>query len=209
MRLRITFAKTREMRYTSHLDLYRTWERTLRRAKLPLAYSQGYNPHPKINLASALPLGFTSQNEVMDVWLDEDLPSKQVEQALQAAAPPGLVIQQVEPVDERLPTLQTVLEASDYSITFLEPVERLDERVKALLAAEELPRERRGKPYDLRPLILELRCMPDDEQGNQRLFARLRAQEGATGRPEEVIDAIGALVEATRVHRTGLVFSHP
>ncbi len=59
-RLRLTFAKTAAMRYTGHLDLHTTWERTLRRARLPLAYSQGFHPQPKIQLASALPLGFTS-----------------------------------------------------------------------------------------------------------------------------------------------------
>ena len=70
IRLRIVFAKTEAMRYTSHLDLHRTWERTIRRANLPLAYSQGYNPHPRINLASALPLGFTSDCEVVEASSD-------------------------------------------------------------------------------------------------------------------------------------------
>ena len=61
------------MRFTGHLDLHRAWERTFRRAGLPLAYSQGFNPHPRLNLASALPLGFTSEGEVIDVWLEQDL----------------------------------------------------------------------------------------------------------------------------------------
>ena len=72
MRIRVTFSKTYHMRYTSHLDVHRTWERTLRRARLPLAYSQGFNPRPKINLAAALPLGFTSDCEIVEFWLDEE-----------------------------------------------------------------------------------------------------------------------------------------
>jgi radical SAM-linked protein len=70
MRIQITFSKTGAMRFTGHLDLHRAWERTFRRAALPLAYSQGYNPRPKMNLASALPLGFTSECEVIDVRLE-------------------------------------------------------------------------------------------------------------------------------------------
>lgn len=206
MRIRITFSKTEAMRFTGHLDLYRTWERTLRRAQLPLAYSQGFNPHPRINLASALPLGFTSQEDIVDVGLEQDLAAPEIETALRQAAPPGIRIDRVQVIDDHLPTLQAVLEASEFTITFLEPFPELDARLAELLGAESLPRERRGKSYDLRPLVLELRRLPDDEQGQRRLFARLAAREGATGRPEEVIAALGEAPERTRVHRTRLVF---
>ena len=206
MRLRITFAKTEAMRFTSHLDLHRTWERTFRRAGLPLAYSQGYNPHPKINLASALPLGFTGQSEVVDAWLEQALPAVEVARALQRAAPPGLEIGEVQEIDEGAPTLQKVLEASEYTIIFLEPVADLESRVEALLASESLTRERRGKSYDLRPLVLELKILPEDEQGRPRLYARMAAREGATGRPDELIEALGATAERARVRRTRLVF---
>jgi uncharacterized protein (DUF2344 family) len=69
MRIRAEFAKTEAMRFTSHLDLYRAWERLLRRAGLPLQFSQGYNPRPKLQLAAPLPLGMTSQVEIIDFWL--------------------------------------------------------------------------------------------------------------------------------------------
>ena len=206
MRLRLTFAKTSAMRYTGHLDLHRTWERTIRRAGLPLAYSQGFNPHPRINLASALPLGFTGESEVVDIWLEEALPLDEVRAALDRAAPPGIQVTRIEQIDERTPTLQTVLEANEYTVTFLEPLPGLVDLISELLSAEILPRERRDKPYDLRPLILELRRLPDDEAGQQRLLARLSAREGATGRPEEVLLALGASPESARVHRTRLIF---
>lgn len=206
MRLRITFAKTDAMRYTGHLDLHRTWERTMRRARLPLAYSQGFNPHPRINLASALPLGFTSQEEVVDIWLEKSLPIPEISAALERAAPPGIQIKEVQEIDEHEPTLQTVLEASDFIITLLEPLPDLDKRLSALEAAESLPRERRGKPYDLRPLIEAIERLPDNERGQARLSVRLTAHEGATGRPEAVIEALGARPEATRVLRVKLIF---
>src|SRR5512136_2976263 len=116
MRLRITFAKTEAMRYTGHLDLHRTWERTLRRAGLPLAYSQGFKPHPRIVLASALPLGCTSQCEVVDVWLEEQLPLEQINDTLKRAMPPGLQVLEVAEVDPALPALPTQLAASEFRI---------------------------------------------------------------------------------------------
>lgn len=205
MRIRVTFAKTNAMRFTSHLDLHRTWERTFRRARLPLSYSQGFNPHPRLNLASALPLGFTGSQEILDAWLEQILPEAVIQNTLEKAAPPGIEIRQVKSIDERAPTLQTVMEASNYTIILDEHLPDLDERLNALLQAETLPRQRRGKDYDLRPLVLELQRLPDDAQGRQRIRARLKAKEGATGRPEEVLEVLGADPLAARINRDNLV----
>jgi radical SAM-linked protein len=206
MRYRITFSKTSAMRYTSHLDLFRTWERTFRRAGLPLAYSQGFHPHPRLNLASALPLGFTSDEEVLDVWLEKEITPEQVQAALAPAAPPGVQIARIEAIEERQPALQVQLAAAEFTITFLDPIPDLEQRLAALLAAVSLPRQRRGKDYDLRPLILHAERLPDDDKGRPRLQVRLSAREGATGRPEELILALGGEPEQARVHRTRLVF---
>jgi radical SAM-linked protein len=206
MRLRITFAKTDEMRFTGHLDLHRTWERIFRRAGLPLAYSQGFHPQPRINLASALPLGFTSEAEIADVWLEEQLSLQQVREALVPALPPGLKLINVQEADLHGPSLQTLVTASEYVVTLLDPVDKLDERLTELLNESSLPRERRNKQYDLRPLILELARLPDDEQGRGCLKMRLAAEDGATGRPEEVLNALDITPEAARVHRTCLFF---
>ena len=105
MRVRITFSKQGALRYTGNLDLHKIWERSIRRAKLPLAYSQGYHPQPKINLAAALPLGFSSSAEVMDMWLSEEV--EDVAATLQAQIPPGLTILDSETVDDREPSLQS------------------------------------------------------------------------------------------------------
>lgn len=197
------------MRYTSHLDLHRAWERTIRRANLPLAYTQGFRPHPRINLASALPLGFTSQDEVVDIWLEDALPLADIETALNGSLPPGMQICSVDTVSDRDPTLQTQLLAAEYLITLLEPLPELETRLQAICRSDSLPRQRRGKAYDLRPLLLELRQFADDEDGQQRLLAVLAAQEGATGRPEEVILALGGEPTLARVQRTRLVFISP
>lgn len=206
IRTRITFAKTPAMRFTGHLDLHRAWERTFRRAGLPLAYSEGFNPHPRLNLASALPLGFTGAGEVIDAWLEQDLPLSDIQAALQCALPPGLQVTQIETVDLRLPALQTELEASEYNLTFLEPFPELADRVQALLSALSLPRQRRERNYDLRPLILDIQILPPDGSDRPQLNVRLVAREGATGRPEEVIAALGYDPQLVRVHRNRLLF---
>ena len=195
------------MRFTSHLDLHKTWERTFRRARLPLAYSQGFNPHPHINLASALPLGFTGDQEVIDVWLEAPLPLDEIEQMLRRAAPPGIDVRQVVEVDAKAPTLQTILEASEFEVTLLEPEANLEPRLQALVDSPALPRQRRGKDYDLRPLLLQLEPIPQQTPGDpQRFRTLLAAQANATGRPEEVLEALGIAPESARVHRTRLIF---
>ena len=200
MRIRVTFSKTDHMRYTSHLDVHRTWERTLRRARLPLAYSQGFNPRPKINLAVALPLGFTSDCELVEFWLSSSQPPSEIEARLREAAPPGIEIQSVEEINLKTPKIPNLVDSAQYTVTLLDAVTDLDQRVADVLGAETLPRERRGKTYDLRPLIEDLHLT-----AAQHLDLQLAARNGATGRPEEVLLALGIDPVAARVHRTKLI----
>lgn len=194
------------MRFTGHLDLHRAWERTFRRAHLPLAYTQGFHPQPRIQLAGALPLGFTAEGELADIWLEEDLPIDAVSVALSAAAPPGLHIRAAEVVDDRQPPLQVLLRSATYVVQLDEPQPDLTDRIAALLAQPGLPRTRRDKAYDLRPLIeaLTVGAPPDVE-----LVMQLAARDSATGRPEEVVDALGCDASAAGYHRTGLLFADP
>ncbi|MFC2054586.1 TIGR03936 family radical SAM-associated protein [Chloroflexota bacterium] len=207
MRIRIVFEKKQEMRYTGHLDLQRAWERTLRRAQLPLAYSKGYNPRPRINLASPLPLGFTGEREILDLWLEEQLAISEIKTRISNSLPPGLAINRVGEADQREPALQTQLEASEYVITFLEPVDDLESQINRLLNSSSIQRIRRGKSYDLRPLILKLELIPNEEIQRQKIFTRLTAKAGANGRPEEVASALDVPPQNIRVHRVELIIS--
>lgn len=92
MRIRITFVKQGALRYTGHLDLHKLWERAARRAELPLAYSQGFHPQPKMNMAAALPLGFSSRCEVMDMRLEQDIPLENLPARLNTTLPSGLQV---------------------------------------------------------------------------------------------------------------------
>ena len=200
MRLRITFSKTGPAKYSGHIDLHKTWERILRRAGLPLAYSQGFHPQPRIQLAVALPLGVTSECELIDVWLTDEIDLEKATLALRTAVSPGIGILSVQPVAVSLPPLQTLAQAADYIVAVSNPPPDLELRVAAFLTAQTLPREKRGKPYDLRPLVESLSV------AGHSLHMRLAARDGATGRPEEVIDALGLGGHHTAVHRAALHF---
>ena len=215
MRIRITFAKQGALRYTGHLDLHKIWERVARRADLPLAYSQGFHPQPKMQLAAALPLGFSSRCELLDMRIEGGTDLSALPARLQMAAPPGLKIIKVEEIDEASPPLQTQVIAAEYEAALPDEVDEneLTRSLAAVLAAETLPRERRGKAYDLRPLIEELTLTPlpleEGRTGQRVIFMRLTALAGATGRPEEVLAALGIEYEGTRVERTKLIFREP
>jgi radical SAM-linked protein len=206
-RIRICYAKTEPLRYTSNLDVHKVWERLLRRARLPLAYSQGFHPQPRINQAAPLPLGFTSRGEMVDIWLEEDIPLDVVAQSLVKAAPPGLELKNVSSVDLKAPVLQTAVRSSEYLVKLLEPIEPevLEALINTLISADKVVRERRGKTYNLRPLIEELKFESMND-GFAQLRMRLSARESATGRPDEVLLALGLDPFAARIERTELIF---
>lgn len=205
MRLRVEFSKAEAIRFIGHLDLFRAWERTFRRSGLPLSYSLGFHPGPRLNLACALPLGFTSQAEILDAWLDHPFPLEDVRQSIEPVLPPGLAILGMSVIDDHAPALQTQVISTEYVITFLDDVPDLDERVSRIITTQQIMRQRHAKQYDLRPLVEALEIIPPTPSGNLRLRVQLAAREGATGRPEELIDEMGVRFETTRVHRERLI----
>lgn len=202
MRIRITFSKQGPLRYTGHLDLHKLWERASRRAELPLAYSQGFHPQPKMSLAAALPLGFSSACEVLDMRLEHDIVLDGLSERLNETLPPGIRVTSIEQADERAPALQTQVVEAEYKVELAQQIDpsELKRRIESALAAESILRERRGKKYDLRPLIESIEAMDD------KIVMLLAAREGATGRPEEVLDVLGIAFEETRIERTRLIF---
>ncbi|MCC6301140.1 MAG: DUF2344 domain-containing protein [Anaerolineales bacterium] len=201
MRIRITFSKQGPLRYTGHLDLHKLWERAARRAELPLAYSQGFHPQPKMSLAAALPLGFSSTCEALDMRLERDVELDGLSARLNATLPPGIRVTRIEQIDERAPALQTQVASAEYQVEVGEAVDpsEMKRRVREALESTSIPRERRGKKYDLRPLIESIEAMDD------KIVMQLAAREGATGRPEEVLDVLGIAFEETKVERTRLI----
>lgn len=195
-RLRVTYRKDGPARYVAHLDLMRTWERAIRRARLPLTYSQGFTPHPKLQLAAPLPVGTAALREFIDIWFDEAVAPVEVASRLSAVLPDGISIVDVAPVDDRAPALQAASVAAQYEVQYApgavdEPAAR--HALSVLLALETLPwEEARGdktRSYDLRPAILGAEVRSDG--GAVVLALRLSLRDGASARPSSVAVAIG------------------
>ena len=164
-------------------------------------------------MAAALPLGFSSRCEVLDMRLEQDIPLESLPTRLNSTLPTGLQVVNVEQVDERAPALQTQVLSAEYEISLTEAFDESDlrQKVDSVMESTSILRERRGKMYDLRPLIEELALIPaplslEGREDGVRVFMKLTAREGATGRPEEVLDVLGIAFEGTRIERTRLIF---
>ena len=135
--------------------------------------------------------------------LERDIPLGDLPTRLNGTLPSGLQVVGVEQVDEKEPALQTQVASAEYEVVLTEPVNIADlaQKIASVMELQTIPRERRGKMYDLRPLMEEVKLLPDG-----KIFMRLAAREGATGRPEEVLDVVGIAFEETRIERTRLIF---
>ena len=210
-RLRLRFAKGEPLKYISHLDLARTWERVFRRARLPVAHSQGFNPRPRFQIAAALPVGVTGRGELLDIWLLESLAPEELLGRLRPTLPRGLEVLEASEVDLRAPSLQSQLRTASYRVAVSSPetVEAIAARVQALMALATVPRQRHHKgkwqTYDLRPLIQQVDVHPGEE-GEQVLLMRLQASPQGAGRPDEVLAVLGLTLAPHRLERTNLCF---
>lgn len=210
-RMRMKFAKGEPLKYISHLDLARTWERVFRRAGLPVAYSQGFNPRPRFQIAAALPVGVTGPSEVLDVWLTESLSPGELLAQLQPVLPFGLEVTGVEEVELRAPSLQSQMRAADYRVVIRshESAESVRTRVQALLDAPALLRQRHHKgkmqTYDLRPLVQSIR-VASGQAADLVLNIRLQASPEGAGRPDEILDVLGLSLTRHAIERTNLCF---
>ncbi len=210
-RFRLRFAKTEALKYISHLDLARTWERVFRRAELPVAYSKGFNPRPRFQIAAALPVGVMGRAEYLDVWLNVPLNCEDVLSRLHPALPTGLKVLEVEEVELRAPALQSQVREADYRavVRSREPLEAVRARVEVLLHASTVLRKRHHKgklrAYDLRPLV---RCVTVEsgQAGELVLSMRLQASPSGAGRPDAVLEVLGLSLVSHRVERTKLYF---
>lgn len=210
-RLRITFTRGEPLRFISHLDLMRFWERALRRAGLVVAYSEGFSPHPQIHLGAPLPLGTTGGAELLDVFLAEPVAPEEFLRRMQPQLPPGVAIGDAREIPLTLPSLQSQLRAAEYRVTLPDGADPAAIRaaVDQFLAQESVPwehrREKEVKRYDLRPLVEWLRV---EESRPPVLIMRLRADPGATGRPDQVAAALG-YPSPPHIHRTALILAEP
>ena len=210
-RLRLTFRKFGPTRYIGHLDLARTLERSLNRAKIPMAYTQGFNQRPRMQMATALPLGTTSDYELADIWLTEKMDPEAAREQLMTKMAPGIDVVHMEDIPFKEPALQTRTVSSEYVASILDPVDTavIQSRIDDLLASESHVRERatgkKRKPYDLRPLIIDLSLNQTDDA--LLLYMHLTLAPSKTGRPDEVLHTLELDPLAARIHRTNIVLA--
>jgi radical SAM-linked protein len=205
-RLRITFGKVGLTRFIGHLDVARTWERALNRAKLPVTYSQGYNRRPRFQFITATPLGMTSECEMVDVWLNERVELEWAKERLVDKMAQGITILHIEEVVLNGPALPNLTQDSTY-VAFI-PADlitwpQLSHNVQALREASSWQRERESKGktkvYDLRPLVLDLQV--EQVEGGYQLTMRLKLEPSLTGRPDEVLMAVEVDPLEVKIHR--------
>jgi len=210
-RLRVGFGIDGPLRYTSVLDMGRLWERLLHRANIPITYTQGYNPHPKLQFAAALPVGYSSACEFVDVLLAERVAPGEFLARSRAQQPIGLDIHRVEQVPLKAPALQSKIRAAEYKVQLWlqgDPAD-IQQALHDFLGRESIMRQRTKKgrkvDYDLRPLVRDLRyqgCIGAYHELNMLL----RCGSRGSGRPEEIIDELGLSVERYAIRRTKLIW---
>jgi len=209
-RLRIRFCRGQEVKFISHLDIMRLWQRALRRADISLAYSEGFSPHPRISLAAPLPIGVTSEAELMDIlcsrWVSPHFFIAAVSQQL----PPGIKILQVYQIAPSQPSLQSQVGYAEYNVDVETEKEQKDieAALTTLLSIEHLPwqhqRDTGKRSYDLRPLIDDLWFI-DWHHPYCTIGMRLRCDSSGSGRPEQVTAALGFTHHPQSIHRTKLI----
>jgi radical SAM-linked protein len=207
-RLRIHFTRDESLKFIGHLDMARTWQRIARRANLPLAYSEGFNPQPRLTFAAALQVGCTSDHEELDMVLSPACAIDDVKVQLDRALPAGMKVISIAEMVYNAPALQMQLIATEFEITVEGEgaIGLVTERVPQFINSTEVMRERRGKPYNLRPLVQTLTIEPG-RVDRVVIRSRLQATQEGTGRPDELAAALGLDPATVKIKRTQLIFS--
>jgi len=199
-----------EIKFISHLDIIRLWQRALHRTEIPLAYSEGFNPHPRISLAAPLAIGVTSEAELMDIFCTKWVSPHWFTAAVSQQLPPGIEILQVYPIDLSQPSLQSQVRYAEYKVeveTEKEPRD-IEAGFSSLLSAEHLSwqhqRDTGIRSYDLRALIDNLWFI-ERHHPYCTMGMRLRCDNNGSGRPEQVTAALGFAHYPQSMHRTKLI----
>ncbi|MDD4858815.1 MAG: TIGR03936 family radical SAM-associated protein [Dehalococcoidales bacterium] len=208
-RLRIRFSRGEELKYISHLDMTRLWQRALARAGIAIAYSEGFNPHPRLSLAAPLPLGVTSEAELMDIVLAKFISPHSFNTSVSRQLPGGIRIDQVYQMPLEVQSLQSQVRFAEYSVNVAtdKPRAEIEAAIAGLLAKTELPwqhmRDTGPHHYDLRKLIEDL-WLIDWRASACTLGMLVQSGSGGAGRPEQVTLALGFAGYPQAVHRTKL-----
>ncbi|EIW17032.1 MULTISPECIES: TIGR03936 family radical SAM-associated protein [Pelosinus] len=219
-KLRLEITKGEEIRYISHLDYASAMERAIIRAKLPVAYSEGFNPHMKISFASALAVGVTSQAEYIDIECKEEIDVNQAVEHLKASLPMGIRIKGAAYMQGNVPALMAIVNLATYEITvpllaedigIIEDSIRWFNEAEAVLYTRESPKGKKEieiKQYMAKPITLTALDKA------VRLILEIQITPTGSIKPGEVLGALVAMfdlpvdIDNLLIHRTGLYISN-
>ena len=190
MRMIAVFEKSERLRHIGHLDIQRFVQRGLRRSGLPVAYSNGFNPHILVTFASALSTGACGKREIMDVTLAEPVTEAEFLRRMNAAMPPDMQLTEARAVEDRHPALMASLRAASYDILIRdrEAADRLFAALPAMMDRERILSVRKTKSglreVDIKPLIFALNAK------GQHLYCTLALTEKEACKPNMLLDAL-------------------
>ena len=191
LKVRIKFTKTGAMKFVGHLDTMRYFQKAVRRAELPAAFSGGYSPHMIMSFAAPLGVGTTSLGEYFDIELTETVPTKEIEKRLNAVMAEGITVSSARKVEDgKASTAMALVAAADYLVAFRpgrEPVcPSWREQLSDFLAQKELlvtkKTKRSEKTVDIRPYIYRMELLEDG------IFMQLASASSNYTKPELVMD---------------------
>lgn len=203
---RLCFCKKGALKYISHLDLQRTFSRALRRTDIPVAYSCGFNPQPRLRFALPLALGIEGKNEYLDINLSVPLQESILKGALNARLPAGLKVKNVSVVEPKQPSLSSLVQAALYVVCLEAWPADLPQELNHLLQANKIYVERRGKKgtrkVDIRPFLHKLEIRKQEK--GEALLMLLAAGSRGSARPQEVLALLPVTGLRDKIYRSAL-----
>ena len=191
-RLRVRYAKRGRLRFTSHRDFSRAFERAVFRARVPMAYSSGFNPHPRISYAGAAPTGSASEAEYLELALAEVVVPADVHAMLDEALPPGLDV--LEVVESPGGSLADLLEGSRWRIDLDADRAGVTDAVAGFLAVEEALVERMTKKgmreFDARGAVVSLVVLPEGSTPERTPIDVVLRHGVPAVRPDDVLSGL-------------------
>ncbi len=213
-RLRNKYIKDERVKFISHLDLLRVFQRALRRADIKVAFSQGFNPHPKISFGPALIVGATTEGDYMDIDLEEDISPEEFRKKMNKVLPPGIEI--VESYEVELnDALSTKIKGAEYilQVNVKKSIKYIQNKIEEFMRKDIIEIEKESKSgrkmVNIRPCVLELKVIEEAED-YLKFYIKLKLEEGAPN-PLHLLkalnDYLGNLfdIDSYKLHRKNMI----
>ena len=215
MIIRLRYNKLGKIRFIGHRDVARVFERAMRGAQVPVAYSEGFSPRPKLAFGLALSVGYESDNEYLDVVLSQDTDLEQLLAGITKTLPEGIGLLEVGEVQRGQTSLMEAVTSCDWHIDYrcadARGVQEIADSVERLIAADTvtITRERKGKTVedDIRPDVLSAKVFMKPEQATGRIVTELSTERRSL-RPAELLSALDSNVDVAKLRRVHQWISH-